>query len=173
MIKSLKGFSWNNFGPESQTAQNYISIRPKNLVIWVVALLATGQGWKRHPHDSAARRPSKHWTITQWCFKDGPASKTLGIETVSGWCHVFVGALPLGIQQTQCWSSVWPAWYAICRHWTSNGLRCWPNIERNWVGITNWRPTLCVRGILETGARTIHWQVLNVCWPAPRMVHTV
>ena len=43
VIKSLKGFRWNNVGPASQTvAQHDISIVPMYRVIWVVAFLATG-----------------------------------------------------------------------------------------------------------------------------------
>ena len=43
VIKSLKGFGWNNAGPASQTvAQHYISVGPMYRVIWVVAFLALG-----------------------------------------------------------------------------------------------------------------------------------
>ena len=35
VVKSLKGFDWNNVGPASQTvAQHYISIGPMYRVIW-------------------------------------------------------------------------------------------------------------------------------------------
>ena len=43
MVKSLKGFGWNNVGPGSQTvAQHYFTIGPMYRVISVVAFLATG-----------------------------------------------------------------------------------------------------------------------------------
>ena len=43
MVKSLKGFAWNNVGPASQTvARHYFTIGPMYRVIRVVAFLATG-----------------------------------------------------------------------------------------------------------------------------------
>ena len=43
VVKSLKGFGWNNVGPASQmVAQHYLTIGPMYRVIWVVAYLATG-----------------------------------------------------------------------------------------------------------------------------------
>ena len=69
VVKSVKGFGWNNVGPASQTvAQHYISIGSMYRVIWCLWLL------KRHQHNAAVR---KH-CIIQCCFNDGPASKTVG-----------------------------------------------------------------------------------------------
>ena len=70
VVKSLRGFDWNNVGPVSQTvAQHYISIGPMYRVICCF--------WRRdemrHPYNAAVR---KHYTIT--CFNDGSASKTVG-----------------------------------------------------------------------------------------------
>ena len=68
VVKSLKGF----VGPASQmVAQHYISIGQMHRVIWCF--------WRRdftgHQHNAAVR---KDGTITQCCFNDGPASKTVG-----------------------------------------------------------------------------------------------
>ena len=72
VVKSLKGLGWNNVSPASQTvAQHYISNGPMYRVIWFSG------NWvlKRHLHNAAVR---KHGTITQCCFNDEPASKTVG-----------------------------------------------------------------------------------------------
>ena len=72
VVKSFNGFGWNNVGTASQTvAQHYISIVPMYRVIWCF----WRRDWKRHPHNTAVR---KYGTITQWCFNDGPGSKTVG-----------------------------------------------------------------------------------------------
>ena len=61
VVKSSKGFGWNNVGPASQmVAQPYFTIGPMYRVIWVVAFW----GIKRHPHGS----PSNHGTIKQILF---------------------------------------------------------------------------------------------------------
>ena len=58
MVKSLKGFSWNNVGPASQTeAQHNFSTGSMYRVIRVVAF----RGMERHPYSSH----SKHGTINQ------------------------------------------------------------------------------------------------------------
>ena len=70
MVKSLKGFGWNNVGPASQTvAQHYFTIGPMYRVIRVVAF----RGIKYLPYGSEG----KHGTITQFCFNVGPASNTI------------------------------------------------------------------------------------------------
>ena len=80
VVKSLKDFGWNNVGPASQTvALHYISIGPMYRVIWCF--------WRRdlkgHQHNVAVR---KYGTITQCCFNDGSASKTVGQHWNSfGW----------------------------------------------------------------------------------------
>ena len=62
VVKSLKGFGWNNVGPASQTvAQHYFTIVPMYRVIRVVAF----RGIKRQG------------TITQFCFNGGPASNII------------------------------------------------------------------------------------------------
>ena len=72
VVKILKGFGWNNVGPASQTvAQHYISIGPICCVIWCF----WRRDFKGHQHNAAVR---KDGTITQCCFNDGPASKTVG-----------------------------------------------------------------------------------------------
>ena len=74
VVKSLKGFGWNNIGPAaaSQTvAQHYISIGPMYRVIWCF----WRRDYKGHQHIAAVR---KDGTITQCCFNDGPAWKTVG-----------------------------------------------------------------------------------------------
>ena len=69
VVKSLKGFGWNNVSPASQTvAQHYISIGPMYRVIWCF--------WRRERHQYNAA-VGKHGTITHCCFNDGPASKTV------------------------------------------------------------------------------------------------
>ena len=51
VVRSLKGFGWNNVGPASQTvAQHYFTIGPMYRVIRVVAF----RGIKRHPYGSQA-----------------------------------------------------------------------------------------------------------------------
>ena len=69
VVKSLKGFGWNNVGPASQTvAQHYFTIGPMYRAIPEVAFRG---GIKRHPYSSQ----SKHGT-TQFCFNvayDWPA----------------------------------------------------------------------------------------------------
>ena len=52
VVKSLKGFGWNNVGPASQTvAQHYISIGPMYCVIWCF----WRRDEKRHPYYAAAK----------------------------------------------------------------------------------------------------------------------
>ena len=69
VAKSLKGFGWNKVGPASQTvALHYLSIGPMYRVIW-------RRDIKGHQHNAAVR---KDGAITQCCFNDGPASKTVG-----------------------------------------------------------------------------------------------
>ena len=70
VVKSLKGFDWNNVGPASQTlAQHYFTIRPMYRVIRVNA----SRRIKRHPYGNQ----SKHRSITQFCFNLGLASKMI------------------------------------------------------------------------------------------------
>ena len=70
MVKSLKGFGWDNVGPASQTvAQDYFTFGPVYRGIQIVAF----RGIKRHPYGIH----SKHRTITQFCFNVGPASNTI------------------------------------------------------------------------------------------------
>ena len=72
VVKSLKGFGWNNVGPVSQTvAQHYISIWPMYRVIWCF----WRRDVKRHQHNAAVGKDGK---ITQCCSNDEPASKTVG-----------------------------------------------------------------------------------------------
>ena len=48
VVKRLKGFGWNNFGPASQTvSQHYISIGPEYRVIWCF----WRRDVKRHQHN--------------------------------------------------------------------------------------------------------------------------
>ena len=75
VVKSLKGFSWINVGPASQTtAQHYISIGPMYRVIWCL----WHRDGKRHPYNHLHVADRKHSTITRCCFNDGPVSKTVG-----------------------------------------------------------------------------------------------
>ena len=60
VVKSLKGFGWNNVGPASM----YRAIRSFRR-----------RGFKGHQYYAAVRKDS---TITQCCFNDGPASNTVG-----------------------------------------------------------------------------------------------
>ena len=70
VVKSLKGFGWNNVGPALQTvAQHYFTIEPMFRVILVVAY----RGINRHRYGSQ----SKHGTITRFCFNVWPASNTI------------------------------------------------------------------------------------------------
>ena len=72
VVKSPKGFGWNNVGPASQTlAQHYIGIGPKYRVIWCF----WRRDFKSHQHNSAVR---KDGIIPQCCFNDEPVSKTVG-----------------------------------------------------------------------------------------------
>ena len=66
LVKSLRGFGWNNVGPTSQTvAQHYFSIGVMYRVIRVVAF----RGDKMSPV----------WQLeqTKICFNVGPASNTI------------------------------------------------------------------------------------------------
>ena len=74
VVKSLKGFGWNNVGPASQTvAQHHFTIGPMYRVIRVVAF----RGIKCHPYGSQ----SKQGTITQFCSMLGQRRIRLtGIE---------------------------------------------------------------------------------------------
>ena len=68
VVKSPKGFGWNNVGPASPTvAQHYISIGPMYRAIWCFC----HRDGKLHQHNSAVR---KYGTFAQCCFNDGPAS---------------------------------------------------------------------------------------------------
>ena len=67
VVKSLKGFGWNNVGQTSQmVAKHYFTIGPIYRIIQVVAF----RGIRPHPYKSQ----SKHETITQFCFNVMPAS---------------------------------------------------------------------------------------------------
>ena len=78
VVKSLKGFGWNNVGPASQTVtQHYFTIGPMYCVIRVGVF----RGIKCHPYGS----PSKHRTITQFCFNvDQRRIRSTGIEPAMG-----------------------------------------------------------------------------------------
>ena len=80
VVKSLKGFGWNDVDSSSQTvAQHYISIGPMYRLIRCFR----HRDFKGHQHNAAVR---KDCTITQFCFNDGPASKTVGQHWNSiGW----------------------------------------------------------------------------------------
>ena len=85
---------------------------------------------KRHQHYAAVRR---HGTITQCCFNDGPASKTVGQhETELIECHVFAQ----NIQETQCQISFGKA--LLRRRLTgiepAMGCNADPTLNWNWVG---------------------------------------
>ena len=101
-----------------------------------------------HPHGSK----SKHGTITQFCVNVGPASKTVG----QYWNSInWVNAMCL----------LMPASQTIDRHWTSNGLRSWPNIERYCVG------RLYIHHVYEIHRTDAYTElVLHGCCPEPTMV---
>ena len=120
----------------------------------IVLFVVSGAGMlKRHQHNVAVR---KHDTITQCCFNDEPASKTVGQHWNSiGWMH------RVGAKNTTdpvidwCWASVVDDWPALNQQWAAMLAQHWTGIW--WVGL-----------------HSQYWlhrsQVLNECWPAPAMV---
>ena len=141
-MRSLKRFSLYDVGPASQTVvQHYFTIGSMYRVIWVVSFMATGNEsvtriaiasvlcrnvgyvyrmldccWAIVRHAGSTLK--QHWLTVQWL-----------LLTLMWKDHA------LG----QCWSSVEPASYTIDRYRTSNRLRLWTTLIRNWVGS-------CVRG---------------------------
>ena len=128
VVKSLKGFGWNNVGPASQTvAHYYISIGPMYRVIWCF----WRQDFKGHQHNAAVR---KDGTFTQCCFNDRPAAKTVHGSTLKQFClndtclckvyHRSGDRLVLG-QRRRRLTGIEPA---------CNGLQRWPDIEPEFGG---------------------------------------
>ena len=68
-------------------------------VIWIVTFLTKGveNVTRIEMRQSHQTRDSHSMLQLRWA----------NIETVLGEWHMFAGVLPLSIQQTQCWSSVW------------------------------------------------------------------
>ena len=70
VVKSLKGSGWNNVGPASQTVTSALGQ-------CIVLSGVSSAGMLKRPQHNAAVRKQKIRYITQCCFNDGPASKTV------------------------------------------------------------------------------------------------
>ena len=88
VIKKLKGFARNKFGPASQTvAQHYIGIVPMTCNL---GSGFSGDGaWKSLTRVAMPQYTSKDRTIAQCCFDDRPASKTRGTCLLGYCCYVY------------------------------------------------------------------------------------
>ena len=141
MIKSLKGFGWNNIGPASHmVAQHDISVGPMYRVIWVVAFLATG--WESVTCIEMSQRTRDNLPMLFYCWASvRDCGSTLKQHQVNAMCLLMhwrkvysrpsVGLL-LGKRRRR-FTSIEPAM----------GCDAGPTLNRNWVC----RPTSSVRGI--------------------------
>ena len=89
-------------------AQYYINTGSMYLVIWVVALLATG-GRKGHPRDNATVKANMGQSPNAVSMLGQRRRRWYKNKAALDECHVFAGVLPLSLRQTQCWSNVGPA----------------------------------------------------------------